>query len=180
MRRLFILLEFLYWWNWRSTGTNKPRQAIYFDSLLSMFLVEIFLSLVSWFLASPWVCLTWFFYILATKCVMSPLDILRTCSKYVNHISPPFDTLILVNTWDNIIKIALLFGSSPFMLNWSMDDLDTPSCYDGNHYAIIHLSSHINFRLGKPSRFYLVVKVFVKTLGIMLCPSENLRKERIW
>jgi hypothetical protein len=77
--------------------------------LLSMFLVEIFLSLVSWFLASPWVCLTWFFYILATKCVMSPLDILRTCSKYVNHISPPFDTLILVNTWDNIIKIALLF-----------------------------------------------------------------------
>jgi hypothetical protein len=32
--------------------------------------------------------------------------------------------------------------------------------------------------LGKPSRFYLVVKVFVKTLGVMLCPSGNLRKER--
>jgi hypothetical protein len=58
-----------------------------------------------------------------------------------------------------------------------MDDLDTPSCYDGNHYAIIHLSSHINFRLGKPSRFYLVVKVFLENLGKMRsCPCVTLSK----
>jgi hypothetical protein len=26
-----MLLEFLYWWSWRSTGTNKPRQAIFWS-----------------------------------------------------------------------------------------------------------------------------------------------------
>ena len=30
-RILFILTGFLYWWSWRSPGTNKPRQAIFWS-----------------------------------------------------------------------------------------------------------------------------------------------------
>jgi hypothetical protein len=174
-----MLLGFLYWWSWRSTGTNKPRQAIYFDPSFSMFLIEI---LPSFGLLAP--CVPWVFdYFVSLHTCHQVCKVLlvtlHTYSKYANYVHRLLTPLILVKIWVNLIKIAPLLIISIYA-QCEYGCLCHPSWYNGNFWAIILLSSRINFRLGKPSRFYLVVKVFDKTLGMMFSPSEDLWKERIW
>jgi hypothetical protein len=92
-RILFILLEFFLDGVEEVQGQiSQPRQAIYFDPLFSMLLIEILSSFGLLIICVPWVWIIRFFYTLVTKCVRSPLAILRTYSKYVNHVHRLFDT----------------------------------------------------------------------------------------
>ena len=67
-RILFILTGFLYWWSWRSPGTNKPRQAISWSLNIESHIVVTLLLLLSLDLSRvistfvvgaclPWACL---------------------------------------------------------------------------------------------------------------------------